>query len=138
MFELSLLCPLAGNDNVPFTKQHFDELEARVVALSGGFTKRGPVHGGWRGPRGVVLELSWEYTILVESVSRWPRVLDLIAFCLVRFHQDAIYIRRLGLAEALTMRDIAEALSPLAHIESMPAASLVRVEDLNYHKGSTS
>src|SRR5438552_2863387 len=50
--SLDLLVPLADNEGVPFAESEFAAFEDRVVALTGGITRRADVEGIWRTPFG--------------------------------------------------------------------------------------
>ena len=43
--SLDLLVPIGNNDGVPFSEAQFEAFERRVVALTGGITRRADVEG---------------------------------------------------------------------------------------------
>jgi hypothetical protein len=54
--HVDLLLPVADNDGQPFSRAAIASFEAQLLALAGGFTRKGEVAGVWRDDAGRVYQ----------------------------------------------------------------------------------
>lgn len=64
--HVDLLVPVADNDGHPFHPDTLASFEAHLLALAGGFTRKGEVAGVWRDEAGrTYRDRSWLYSLTV-------------------------------------------------------------------------
>lgn len=92
--SLDLLVPVADNDGVPFSEADFEAFERRVVALTGGITRRADVEDIWLNPFGEYQrERSRSYTTTVPSRDAVAVMTELDALIRSSFDQFNSYIQ---------------------------------------------
>lgn len=103
MIDVSILIPIADNNKVAFTLEHFAVFETHVLAVAGGFSLLPQtVKGAWRNKAGIDMkDESRVYVVGIESLINGGLIGDIVTFAKVHFEQEAITIRYLGLLEIL-------------------------------------
>ncbi len=92
--SLDLLVPIGNNDVVPFSEAQFEAFERRVVALTGGITRRADVEGIWLNPFGEFQrERSRSYTTTVPSRDAVAVMTELDVLIRSSFEQFNSYIQ---------------------------------------------
>lgn len=92
--SLDLLVPIADNDAVPFSEAQFEAFERRVVALTGGITRRADVEGIWLNPFGEFhRERSRSYTTAVPARDAVAVMTELDALIRSSFEQFNSFIQ---------------------------------------------
>lgn len=102
MFEVTILIPSHDNDGNAFPADAFIVFEEQAARYFGGFTRLpGSAYGGWIGPRGLDRDSTYLYVVALKSIEQGKPLADLVKQAKVLFKQDAIFIRYLGVAEAI-------------------------------------
>lgn len=91
--HLDVLVPLGGNDGHPFPASAFDQLEAFLLGLTGGFTRRGDVEGAWKSPEGrVYRDVSRAYALSLPEAEAERIAGSLDVYIRKHFGQEAAYL----------------------------------------------
>lgn len=91
---IDVLVPLAANNGALFPEEVFHAFERRVVALTGGITRRGDVEGIWRTPSGdLQRERSRAYSTTVDSARAERVAVELDVLLQSLFGQLAAYVQ---------------------------------------------
>ena len=91
--RLDLLVPIADNDGHPFNPEDLSSFEGHLIALAGGFTRRGRISGVWQSPSGQVFtDESLAYSVTVPSDVAESVSADISRFIQTRFHQEAAWV----------------------------------------------
>ena len=92
--RLDLLLPVADNNGRPFSSEDFLAFEDLLIALAGGFTRRGEVTGTWRSPASgqVFHDQTRAYAVTVPADVADSVVRSLSSFITDRFRQEAAWI----------------------------------------------
>lgn len=103
MIEVQILIPIADNAGNLFGSVSYDEFQDDLLRLFGGCSgPSNPVPGAWRSPEGkVYFDSNRNYTIALESITLGNLIKVAVDFAKLRFGQEKIYIRYLGLSEIL-------------------------------------
>lgn len=94
--HVDLLLPVADNDGHPFPTDAIASFETHLLALAGGFTRKGRVAGVWRDPDGRVFrDTSRLYSLTVprEAAARIASSID--RFVRDAFRQQASFVELL-------------------------------------------
>lgn len=101
MVKTMLLVPVADNAGEVFGPEDFRELESRLLALGGGFSRQANVAGAWAYEGRVIRDESRQYLVALQGwrdVAAW---LDIVEWARIRFRQDAMYVEVAGIPEVL-------------------------------------
>ncbi len=102
MIQSTIIVPVQDNDGQPFERRQWDALEARLLALAGGWTRQPESEGAWAGPDGRVhTDRSRLYMLAFGS---WRTLGDFIALAdwvRVEFRQEAVMVVIAGIPDVL-------------------------------------
>jgi hypothetical protein len=92
--HVDVLVPLYGNDDgQPFSLSAFDQLEAFLLGIAGGFTRHGDVEGAWRSPDGRVFrDASRAYALSLSETDADGIARSIDAYICEHFAQEAAYL----------------------------------------------
>ena len=101
MIEVSILIPVADNSGDPFTPDHFATFEAFLLERFGGMTRAtDTVEGLWMDSSITYRDTLVVYLVGVASVlQEADKLTEACTFAKRHFHQEAVYIRYLGVAD---------------------------------------
>lgn len=91
--RLDLLVPIADNEGRLFNPEDFASFEDQLIALAGGFTRRGTLTGVWQSPNGQVFsDQSHAYSVTVPSDVAESVMAEIARYIRTRFHQEAAWV----------------------------------------------
>ncbi len=102
MFEVQILIPQWDNDNWAFSQALFDQFEAKALEQFGGYSRQTALLGAWKNSAGrVYQDCSRVYIVACQNLTEGHSARLLAIEAKDIFHQEAIYIRYLGLSETV-------------------------------------
>ncbi|MFN0144423.1 MAG: hypothetical protein ACKVP6_13425 [Mycobacterium sp.] len=102
MIKTLFLVPERDNEDRPYDRGLWRELERRLLDHTVGLTSRADVRGIWRSGDREYRDVSREFSVALESWRQLPALLDLLDWLRVQFRQEAIYLEVAGIPEILT------------------------------------
>ncbi|MBI4496324.1 MAG: hypothetical protein HY689_00260 [Chloroflexi bacterium] len=91
MIKTVVLIPVSDNDGNLFSNKDWQELEARFIAVLGGYSRHVDVPGAWRDDEGRLYDdVSRQYVVYLASFRQLPAWLGIVDWAREHFRQEAI------------------------------------------------
>ena len=101
MIKTVFLVPVRDNEGQPFVRLFWRELESRLIAAFGAFSRISGVIGAWESRGRIYRDRSRQYVVSLTSWRQLPGWLALVDWVRDATRQEAIYIEVAGVPEIL-------------------------------------
>lgn len=99
MIKALFLVPVQDNDGHPFPRAFWAELDDRLVAAFGGFTRTPGISGAWQSGGRIYRDESSQFTLALTSWWDVPALLAIMEWVRVTTRQEALYVEIAGIPE---------------------------------------